>query len=329
MTAAIIDPRPGVPTPSGGRPRLLPSSPDSKYDDMVDSGPVAADLSRHDRSNPGLSDAGLSGPHGFAPAWFCPDEPFDPDPFDPYDDPPPMSRIDALEWELWGAIDQDEAEREMLRQKAPPWVFLPPGAELAAALETVRPEYESPIATIELMKAARRLESWAASLKADAIASFWRQRKAQALELPRPETFDSSGRPVDPERSWTGEIAAALQLAPTTAAKHIDTALHLTGTLTNTRAALRCGALTWSKALSISEATRELPREAAQAVESHVLRRAPGQTHRNLRASLRRQVAKHTSRDANDRHRAAVAERTCKIVPLPDGMAGLWVVHTA
>ncbi|WP_344748114.1 hypothetical protein, partial [Kribbella aluminosa] len=113
------------------------------------------------------------------------------------------------------------------------------------------------------------------------------------------------------------------------AARHIDTALHLTSTLTATHTALRCGALTFSKALAISEATRTLPPTAAQAVETHVLKRAPGQTHQNLNASLRRQVAKHTTREHTDRHHAATTDRTCKIVPLADGMAGLWIVHTA
>ncbi|TDO52961.1 uncharacterized protein DUF222 [Kribbella sp. VKM Ac-2571] len=246
-----------------------------------------------------------------------------------YDDLPPMSRVDGLEWELWAGVDQDEAEREMLRLKAPAWVFLPPGAELAAALESVRPQCESPIALIELMKAASRMVSWLESIKADAMASFVRQRKAQATEIPRPTHIDSSGRPIDPERSWAAEIGAALHLSTNTAARHIDTALHLTGTLTATHTALRCGALTWSKALSISEATRHLPDATAQAVESHVLRRAASQTHTNLRKSLRRQVAKHCAADETNRHREAVRDRTCKIVPLPDGMAGLWVVHTA
>ncbi|TCC16115.1 DUF222 domain-containing protein, partial [Kribbella speibonae] len=246
-----------------------------------------------------------------------------------YDDLPPMSRVDGLEWELWAGVEQDEAEREMLRLKAPAWIFLPPGAELAAALEELRPQCESPVALIEAMKAAARMEAWAAAIKTAAMASFHRQRKAQAREIPRPTQVDSSGRPVDPERSWAAEVGAALRLSTNTAVRQIDTALHLTGALSATHTALRCGALPFAKALAISEATRALPDAAAQAVEAHVLRRAPGQTHANLNASLRRQVAKHTSYDDAERHRAAVAERTCKIVPLADGMAGLWVVHTA
>jgi hypothetical protein len=248
---------------------------------------------------------------------------------DLYDELPAMSRVDGLEWELWAGVDQDEAERVMLRRKAPAWVFLPPGGELAGELESVRPQWESPIALIELMKAAARISAWAESIKAAAMASFHRQRKAQATEIPRPRQVDTSGRPVDPERSWAAEVGAALHLSTDTAARHIDTALHLTGTLSATHTALRCGALSWSKALAISEATRTLPNSAAQAVETHILRRASSQTHANLGRSLRTQVAKFTASEQADRHRHALDERTCKLVPLPDGMAGLWVVHTA
>ena len=74
------------------------------------------------------------------------------------------------------------------------------------------------------------------------MASFVRQRKAQHAEIPRPTQIDTSGRPIDPERSWTAEIGAALQLSKDTAARHIDTALHLTGPLAATHTALRTAA---------------------------------------------------------------------------------------
>ena len=239
------------------------------------------------------------------------------------------SRVDALEWELWDGVDQDKAEREMLRREAPAWVLLPPGGNLATALESTRPQAMSPMALIELMKAADRLSSWAESIKAAAMASFHRQRQAEHRESPRPTQLDVTGRPIDPERSWYGEIALALGLSPNTVGRRVDTALRLSSTLSATHAALKCGALTWGKALAISEATSKLPDREAQAVEAHVLKRAAAQTHKNLQESLRRQVAKHTTREAADSHRAAVAERTCKIVPLADGMAGLWIVHTS
>ncbi|WP_134127529.1 DUF222 domain-containing protein, partial [Kribbella pratensis] len=239
------------------------------------------------------------------------------------------SRVDEFEWQEWDGVERDAAEREMLRREAPAWVFLPPGGALAVALEVTRPEAMSPMALIELMKAADRLISWGEAIKTSATASFVRQRRAEHREAPRPTQLDSKGRPVDPERSWHGEIALALGLSPNTVGRRVDTALRLTSTLSATYSGLRCGALTWGKALAICEATSDLPDDAARAVQAHVLKRAAKQTHRNLLESLRRQVAKHTTAQAADDHRAAVAERTCKIVPLADGMAGLWIVHTA
>ncbi|WP_327635001.1 HNH endonuclease [Kribbella sp. NBC_00482] len=239
------------------------------------------------------------------------------------------SRVDEFEWQEWDGVEQDAAEREMLRREAPAWVFLPPGGALAAALEGTRPEAMSPMALIELMKAADRLISFGEAIKTSATASFVRQRRAEHRESPRPTQLDSKGRPVDPERSWNGEIALALGLSPDTVGRRVETALRLTSILSATHLGLRCGALTWGKALAISEATSTLPDEAARAVEAHVLKRAAKQTHRNLLESLRRQVAKHTTVQAAEDHRAAVAERTCKVVPLANGMAGLWIVHSA
>src|SRR5439155_12851466 len=112
------------------------------------------------------------------------------------------------------------------------------------------------------------------AIKAGATASFVRQRRAEHRESPRPAQLDSKGRPVDPERSWHGEIALALGLSPNTVGRRVETALRLTSTLSSTYSGLRCGALTWGKALAISEATSALPDEAAQAVEAHVLKRA-------------------------------------------------------
>ena len=239
------------------------------------------------------------------------------------------SRVDEFEWQEWDGVEQDAAEREMLRREAPAWVFLPPGGALAAALEGTRPEAMSPMALIELMKAADRLIGWGEAIKTSATASFVRQRRAEHRESPRPTQVDSKGRPVDPERSWNGEIALALGLSPNTVGRRVETALRLTSTLSATHTGLRCGALTWGKALAISEATSSLPDEAARAVEAHVLKRAAKQTHRNLLESLRRQVAKRTTVQAAGDHCAAVAERTCRVVPLANGMAGLWIVHSA
>jgi hypothetical protein len=240
-----------------------------------------------------------------------------------------MSKVDALEWEVWAGVDQDDAERAMLADRAPGWVLLPPGGELAAALEGVRPQAESPIALIEVMKAAARMVAWVEAVKMSAMESFERQRRAQAADIPRPGELDARGRPTDPERSRAAEVAFALRLAPGTVRRQIDTALRLPGVLSATHAGLRCGALTFSKAIAICDATRELDPVQARAVEAHVLKRAAGQTQPNLVRSLARQLAKYDTKDKADRHRDAVSKRECRMIPLADGMAGLWVTHTA
>jgi hypothetical protein len=66
----------------------------------------------------------------------APDGPVEVLAVDWYDDAPQrMSRVDALEWQVWAGVEQDDAERAMLADRAPGWVFLPPGGELATALE--------------------------------------------------------------------------------------------------------------------------------------------------------------------------------------------------
>jgi hypothetical protein len=239
-----------------------------------------------------------------------------------------LSEVDALEWELFAAIDHDEAERFLLEDKAPPWMTLPPGGELATALERLRPTVESPIALVEVMKASGRLVAWAESIKIAAMASFYRQREAQAADIPRPVT-DERGRPADPLRSAAAEIGAALRLAPSTTDSHISNALRLTSVLPMTYGALRCGAISLSKALTIAEATAHLPLEAQHDVEEKVLPRAPEQTQGALKAALRRAVARVDARREGKRHKDAVKERQCRLVPLADGMAGLWLTHTA
>src|SRR3954468_11806633 len=128
----------------------------------------------------------------------APDGPVEVLAVDWYDDAPQrMSRVDALEWEVWAGVEQDDAERAMLADRAPGWVFLPPGGELATALEGVRPQAESPIALNQLMTAAARLVAWAGAGRMAARASFERQRQAQAADIPLPGELDARGRPTD------------------------------------------------------------------------------------------------------------------------------------
>ena len=114
------------------------------------------------------------------------------------------SRVYEIEWQAWHGVAHDAAEREMLRREAPAWVFLPPGGALAAALEQTRPEAMSPMALIELMKAADRLISFGEAIKTTATASFVRQRRAEhrSHRADRHATF--SDEPVGQESCVRG-----------------------------------------------------------------------------------------------------------------------------
>jgi len=252
---------------------------------------------------------------------------------DPEETAGPLSRVDELDWEMWATIDRDEVESLILEERAPAWMRLPPGAALAAALEGVRCADEDPVGLIEVMKAASRMVAWAESVKVAAVAEFYRRRRREAAEA-RAMSVDryvdnATGRPVDPMRGTAAEIAAALRLAPATVVNHIDNALRLTRDLPDTYRALRCGAVSLSKTLCVLDATAHLPVDKQQIVEERVLPRAPKQTQTQLRASLRRAVARVDTRELERRHRDAVAERVCYKQQLPDGTAGIWFTHSA
>ena len=244
--------------------------------------------------------------------------------------PGPASRVEVLEWELCGADERDEAEAAMLAARAPGWVRLPPGGGLAAALEGVRPSVESPVALIEVMRACDRQVAWLESVKVAAVAAFTAHRAREAATEPYARVVDNAtGRPMDPARSCAAELAAALKVAPNTIGPWVDNARRLVGDLPEAYRALRCGAITLSKALALLDTTSHLPAPVQRAVARRVLERGPRQTHAQFRASLRRAVARVDVRREAERHRDALADRQCRRIDLPDGMAGLWVTHSA
>ncbi|TDO52077.1 hypothetical protein EV651_11897 [Kribbella sp. VKM Ac-2571] len=103
------------------------------------------------------------------------------------------SRVDEFEWQEWDGVELDAAEREMLRREAPAWVFLPPGGELAAALEQTRPEAMSPMALIELMKAADRLIGFGEAIsRCDGVVHAAASRRASRVAAPEPDRLQGS-----------------------------------------------------------------------------------------------------------------------------------------
>jgi hypothetical protein len=244
--------------------------------------------------------------------------------------PGTASRVEVLEWQVCGADERDEAEAAMLALRGPAWATLPPGGELATALEATRPSTESPVALIELMRACDREIGWLESIKVAAIAAFTAHRAREAETEPYARSVDdTTGRPADPERSCAAELAAALKVSPATVGPWIDNAQRLITDLGDTYRLLRCGQITLSKALALLEATAALPLPAQHAVEARVLGRAPDQTHAQFRASLRRAVARVDTRETTTRHRDAMRDRTCRKHDLGNGMAGIWFTNSA
>jgi hypothetical protein len=79
-----------------------------------------------------------------------------------------------------------------------------------------------------------------------------------------------------------------------------------------------------------ADLTGRLDAAVVARVEDRVLGRAPEQTPASFRASVRRAIAREDPRGAEDRHKDAVRhDKTVSLCPLPDGMAGIWSVHTA
>ena len=141
--------------------------------------------------------------------------------------------------------DHDAAERIVLEADPPEWFGLPPGPELAAALSRADVGSASPTELIELMTAAQRLQGWTEALRVSAMAAFYRRRVEEAVAVADDapgrvvdesrEVTELSGRAVrDPLRSAAAEVGAALRLAPSTAANHLETAARLCRTLPET-----------------------------------------------------------------------------------------------
>jgi hypothetical protein len=78
-----------------------------------------------------------------------------------------------------------------------------------------------------------------------------------------------------------------------------------------------------------ADATYGLDPAVIGKVEEGVLARAATQTPALFRAALRRAVAAEDPGGAEQRHAAANQDRTVRLCPLPDAMAGIWSVHTA
>ncbi|MBA2389598.1 MAG: DUF222 domain-containing protein [Geodermatophilaceae bacterium] len=170
---------------------------------------------------------------------------------------------------------------------------------------------------VDLIRAWERQIAWASACQLPAVA---------ALEDPGAD----EGPDPQPEQvcvpDWCREeLAAALSLSGFQAQARLDLARDLAGRLPGTAAALRAGNVTAGKAAIIAKAVRVLSDEHAAAVEAAVLPEAARQTPGELHRALARAVLEADPEGAAERAADAVERRRVTgVLPLSDGMAGIW-----
>lgn len=170
--------------------------------------------------------------------------------------------------------------------------------------------------TLDLLRVAERLASWAAAQRARLVA--------------RVHTFSDRGH-----QTWSGrssslaftetvvETAALLTLSEGSAARLVSESLTLTGELTSTLMALETGGICPARASVIVEQSRTLPDEAVHAFEAEILETAGELNRPKLTARCRRLREKLHPETLTARRVRATSDRRVVFEPDQDGMAWL------
>ena len=204
-----------------------------------------------------------------------------------------------------------------------------PSAGTVATLTSLDPLSLTDTQQVNLVRALERQISWLQACQARGIA---------AMDCPTGRApdlgTDVAGRPElvpGPGSSqWVElEVAAALRLAPQSAARRIANARELCGRLPATFAGLSAGRIGFLHALSITDTTQPLTNEQATAVETKVVTKAASQSVGQLRRALGRAVIAAGPAAAQARHEHLVTDRSVGMWALPDGMAKLQMVGPA
>ena len=254
-------------------------------------------------------------------------------------DPPPADAglEDGDDWDLPGGGAEAAA--------APGWGFeaegafdvLRPGpmlAEVADAAHVHGLPHTGDDELTGIIKAWRRITSWAAARELAAIAELARRRPGEVDDVLDPEVAahlraagqaagagsTSQGLPGSAE-SPAGpglpelvspfvpdELAAALTMTVRAAEMHLSLAAGLVTRLPVTAAALEAGLIDMARARIIAEATRVLTSEQAAAVEQRIFPRAGQQTSGQLRAALARAILAADPEAARTRREQAQRE---------------------
>ena len=180
-----------------------------------------------------------------------------------------------------------------------------PGPELAATLAALEPAEVDDAALVEAIAAWERVASWATARQAHAVNELRRRREGQ-----RREAFVGD------------EIAARLGTTRAGGESKVLTASSLER-LPEVSDALERGDIDHLKARVICDEVMPLGDAEAHRVAAAVLPRASVLTGPQLRSRIRRMELAQHPLAAEERHRAAVADRFVDLQPARDGMAWL------
>jgi 5-methylcytosine-specific restriction endonuclease McrA len=184
-----------------------------------------------------------------------------------------------------------------------------PGPELAFALAAVDLSSVDEFGVVEVLKAGRRLASWAASLEVRAAAELERR------------TVASDGQ--DAVEFVTCEVEAALTLTSMAAGNLMHLARSLTERLPGTLAALTEGRIDVAKARVICDGTHLTSPGVPEFVENAVLPLAPTRTTGWLRAAVRKAVMVADPEVFEDKRVNAEASARVELWETPDDTANL------
>ncbi len=195
-----------------------------------------------------------------------------------------------------------------------------PGPLLADLLDATDLTGCSDSELVGAVRAAYRLQSWAASVEVEATCTL--VGRCETWRGVAPHGQQVAGESVSAELMAATEVGCALDLAPQTARGKVALAMDL-ARLPATRAGLSVGVLDLPKARMLAEELRPLDDARAQAVEARLGPGASGRTRAQLAGSVRRAVLAIAPQDAQERHERSVADRRVEFFPLSEGMAGM------
>ncbi|MPV38456.1 DUF222 domain-containing protein, partial [Georgenia subflava] len=220
-----------------------------------------------------------------------------------------------------GGARRGPAGRHCLDMPVDVLAVLEPGQALAAELDGLDLASLDDYALVEVLAAARRVESWAASVTARAAAQL------SHAEVFDPARFGSR----DPEAAAVPEeIALRLGITKGESKKLIALGRGIEGSFGATGRALSSGRIDARKAAEIVTTLAHRPGAVAWFVEQEVLGQAGEQTVHQLTRGLAKALIAVDAEDAAAAHARARRERhVTHPRPLPDGMASMYVVGAA